>query len=134
MASGGGYGEHCYVKVWDMKKRRQLCAIKHDDSVRYVKVHGDVVVSASDDHTVKLWNRSDGRLATLQHDKGCNSFDIQNNLLAVAGDDGLYIWSLKHQQTISKIELGNYVYDVRFQQQSIIAVRKKGEVYAIKIE
>ena len=132
MASSGW--ENC-VKVWDMKLRKQLWQVKHEGVVWCVKVHGDMVISASGDRTMKLWNRDNGRLRhTLQNDTACLNFDICHNILAVAAGDGIYIWSLKDQRRIRKIELGGVVVDVRYQGQQLIAARKSGEVYAIKIE
>ena len=116
-----------------MKFRNQVY-FKHRGSVVCVKLHGDMVISASSDKTIKLSNRSDGLLLhTLRHDDLCLNFDISNNLLAVAARDGLYIWSLRDQQRIKKIRL-YWVVDVRFQGRSIIAARENGEVYAIKME
>ena len=129
-------GSHDYlVKVWSMKLRKQLFEVKYDDWVNCVKVHGDVVISASLDQTVKLWNLDDGRLLhSLQHDEYCNNFDISDNLLSVAASDGLYIWSLSDRRKIKKIKLGDYVSDVRYQGRNIIAAFFNGEVHAIKME
>ena len=130
--ASAGWGSS--VKVWNMKLRKQLYEVKHDGRVECVKVHGELVISASLDHTIKLSNRSDGHLLhTLRHDDLCLNFDISNNLLAVAARDGLYIWSLRDQQRIKKIDFYRVV-DVRFQGRSIIAARENGEVYAIKME
>ena len=131
MASGG---DDESVKLWDMRHQQQLWQVKHDDTVRCVKVHGEVVISASTDETVKLWNRNDGRLLdTLQHDDYCYNFDVRDNVLVVAARDGVYIWSLNDRRKIKKINLWN-VEDVKIQQRTIIAGCQNGEVHQIEMK
>ena len=122
------------VKLWNMKQQTQLWQVKHDHWVQCVKVHGDLVISASWDKTVKLWTRDNGRLLhTLQHDAECWNFDTRDNVLAVACDDGVYIWSLNDRRKIKKIDLDD-VADVRIQQRTIIAGCKNGEVHQIEMK
>ena len=117
-----------------MRHQQQLWQVKHDGSVYCVKVHGDVVISASKDKTVKLWNRNDGQLLhTLQHDHWCANFDVCDNVLVVAARDGVYIWSLNDRRKIKKINLKE-VRDVRIQQRTIVVGCHNGEVYQIEMK
>ena len=137
LASAGNY---CVI-VWNMKKRKHLYDVEHGQNgnginVFCVKMHDEMVISASDDHTVKLSNRSDGQLLhTLQHDDNCYDFDISDNILAVATSDGVFIWSLNDRRKIKKIDLGGWVDNVRYVKgRTIIAVCTNGEVHAIDME
>ena len=131
LASGGLDNR---VKLWDIRQQKQLWQVEHDDDVNCVKVHGEVVISASDDKTVKIWNRNDGRqLHNLQHDHWCRNFDVRDNVLVVAADNGVYIWSLNDRRKIKKIDLEE-VHDVRIQQRTIIAGCFNGEVHKIEMK
>ena len=117
-----------------MKERTELYKVEHDDKVWCVKFHGDVLISSSDDKTVKLWDRKDGKLLhTLRHDDRCYNFDVRDNLLVVGARFCVYIWSLNDRRQLKKINLG-FVLAVRIQGSQVIAACANGEVYGIKME
>lgn len=115
--------------------------MKHDDAVWCVVIHKDMVITASHDKTVRVWEAQTGKLLhTLMHSAWCNNLDISpdQSLLAVAqGIDGaVSVWSLEDFKHMAEIKLqhnGN-ASDVRFMDsRTLIAGNLTGEINLITL-
>ncbi|XP_078680116.1 protein FAN-like [Branchiostoma floridae x Branchiostoma belcheri] len=88
--------------------------LAHDDAVSCIQYQDGLLVSASWDSTVKLWECKIGGgakkqqlqlLAELDHDSGvvCACVDAENTRVASGTEDGtLYIWSVESQYVLSR--------------------------------
>ena len=117
-----------------MSEVKQVAQMKHDDEVRCVVLHNDMVITASLDKTVRVWETRTGKLLhTLTHLGGCVNVDINpdKTLLAVAHHGGVTLWCLETFTNLGQAELGR-VTDVRFlNNKRIIAGLYNGQVYLI---
>ena len=124
------------IHVVDMKTRKELYRLMHDDEVRCVSFHNDLIISASSDKSVRIWKKSTGeKLHSLVHEDECWNFDLSPNcaFIAVAQNKGVSIWSLASFKKVAELNLG-VVSDVRFQtNDKIIAALHEGHVYLIKL-
>ena len=124
-----------------MSQKKLLVVMKHDDAVWCVVIHKDMVITASHDKTVRVWEAQTGKLLhTLMHSAWCNNLDISpdKSLLAVAqGTDGaVSVWSLENFKHMADIKLqhnGN-TSDVRFMDsRTLIAGNLTGEINLITL-
>ena len=118
----------------DMKAKKELFRLEHDNYVYWVSFHNDLIISSSHDKTTRIWNKSNGeQLHSLVHGGKCETFDMNPNgtLIAVAHAEGVSIWSLANYDKVSELKL-NKVTDVRFQtNDKIIATLTDGHVHLI---
>ena len=78
-----------------MSTKSKLFECKHDKLVGCLMYWQNNLISASDDRTVKIWSKDDGKLVkVLKHDRACYNAEINDGILAVATDTGVTIWSL----------------------------------------
>ena len=118
----------------DMKAKKELFRLEHDNYVYWVSFHNDLIISSSHDKTTRIWNKSNGeQLHSLMHEGKCETFDINTNgtLIAVAHAEGVSIWSLANYDKVSELKLSK-VTDVRFQtNDKIIATLTDGQAHLI---
>lgn len=124
-----------HVIVLDKTRGKHLFRLKHDDSVTCVAFHNDLIISSSSDKTVRIWEKTTGKLRqSLTHEDKCYNFDISPNgeTLAVAHYEGLSIWSFtSNYEKLAELDLGD-VRDVRFQtNEKIVAGCHDGKVFLI---
>ena len=117
-----------------MIDNKQVAQMKHDGAVLGTVLHKDMVITASLDKTVRVWETRTGKLLhTLTHLGGCVNVDINpdKTLLAVAHHGGVTLWCLETFTNLGQAELGR-VTDVRFlNNKRIIAGLYNGQVYLI---
>ena len=81
----------------------------HEDTVSQVKYSpdGELIASASWDKTIKLWNRSTGKLIdTLKHEEGVNAIAFSRDgqtLVSGSEDKTLKLWSLDNLDNKPKL-------------------------------
>ena len=120
-----------------MSEVKQVAQMKHDAEVCCVVLHNDIVITASTDKTVRVWETRTGKLMhTLTHSTGCRNVDISpdKTILAVAQDEyGVQFWCMKKWNKLGEVKLGD-TQDVRFSShQELIAGNLNGEVNMISM-
>ena len=121
-----------------MSEVKQVAQMKHDDQVYCVVLHNDVVITASNDKTVRVWETRTGKLMhTLTHSTKCYNVDISpdKTVLAVSygNNGGVQFWCIKKWNKLGEVKLGHTT-DIRFlNEHELIAGNKDGEVNMITI-
>lgn len=108
--AGGAPGDNGSVEVlsWPELERTKMLD-EHDDSVTSVAWHGDgVLVTASLDHTVKIWDVSTGKPThTLRgHSRGVTSVCIAGsgkNLVSAGIDQNLRVWNVDTAELVRSL-------------------------------
>ena len=121
-----------------MSEVKQVAQMKHDDKVWCAVLHNDMVITASDDKTVRVWETRTGKLMhKLTLSTECRNVDISRDktILAVAyaEDGGVQFWCMKNWTKLGEVKLGK-TQDVRFlNEKELIAGNHNGEVYMISM-
>lgn len=110
------------VKIWDVKSRKVVSALVHDDRVQAVDFNStaDRVVTGCNDKIVRVWDRNRGAaLARLiGHSKTiqCVRFSPNDDQIVSCGRDGkILLWDIEQKQSVSNFqELPTPVTSVEF--------------------
>lgn len=119
-----------------MAEVKRVAQMKLDDEVNCVAFHNDMVISASDDKMVRVWETRTGKLMhTLTHPTSCRNFEISpdKTILAVAHNDdgGVQFWCMNSWKKLGAVKLGKTV-DLKFvNSREVIAGNTLGEVNLI---
>lgn len=86
--AGDGKG---VVQIWDAQTGKQMAALQHDKTVWTAAFNytGTLVVSASADHTARVWEPTGGKTLVLQHADEVNfaAFSPDSKWIVTASDD-----------------------------------------------
>lgn len=95
------------ARVWDTETGENLAVLQHDDWVREVTCHGDLIATACKDMSVRLWElNGEARGLIYAHDGGADSvgFSPDGSLLASGGRDNLVkLWRVGDLQQIGEL-------------------------------
>ena len=87
-----------YLDIWNTDGSKELTITGHDGWINSVSFSqdGEIIVSASDDKTVKLWNQAGDELETLKHNDKVSLVTISpdSERIVFTSDDGqIQVWS-----------------------------------------
>jgi WD40 repeat protein len=134
------------VKIWQTNStnKHQDMAGHHTEEVTCVSFSkdGQLVASASEDTTVKIWNTTTGQCITTFRGPACTYtmclFSPDSTLCASWGyDQEIRIWNVRSGDLISTLEQdGDYVFDFCFSpngSQLVSRSRRKGQLQMVEL-
>ena len=91
----GGYYENALYK-WSISKRERSKLTGHSKTVYEIAASSEAIVSASDDHSARVWDRQDGlQIGTLPHPASVLSVSHDRGTAVTGCRDGLVrTWSM----------------------------------------
>ena len=135
-------GSDTKVLAWNMERHEKLWESAQEDSVWYILLRDDQVITCCEDKSVRVLALQSGEeLHRLEHPSPCNGADLSPNkkILAVACDSAVVLWDFKKAVKIEQFDLGtedSQVNDVRFNPtgDKLIAGLSEGEVFVIELK
>jgi len=120
------------VSIWKSEGGKTMLSMlldDHSDSVKSVLRYGDLIISASNDRTIRIWDSKNGKLRSILvgHSGYVWRIFLINDILVSGGWDGkIILWDLKSYNKKS-------TYDVKYSITDIWAI-SKDEIYASTLE
>jgi len=96
------------VRLWALQDGRSLSQLTgHTEAIHSLALCGDTLATASDDHTIRLWNLAEGGrfLGALNgHEEGVNAVMFLGDSLVSASDDGtIKLWNLESRTVVQTL-------------------------------
>ncbi|MEM7335644.1 MAG: NB-ARC domain-containing protein, partial [Chloroflexota bacterium] len=99
------------IKVWDIQTGQEHLSVEgHNSRIRSIKYakQGQYIISGSEDHTVKIWDKAGQLLKTLPH-KNVSIWTVATHptetLIASAGaDNSIWLWDYEIGKVVKQLE------------------------------
>jgi WD40 repeat protein len=141
VASAGTDGT---VRLWSLQEGHPIATLRHGGAVHHVvfSADGDLLASASEDMTARVWRAADGRAAgtPLLHGGPVHdvAFSPDSKIIATAGADGIArLWRIGEETPYAEIRMGTPLLRVVFTRDGTrIAVAASGgdsEPFAVRL-
>jgi len=104
---GKGFGRGGEILIWYLDFNNHTILSGHTDYVRTLKILDDILLSGSDDSTIKVWNITTGELIkTIQsHTDQVRSIDVlpTNTFISSSLDGTIKMWNLTDYSLLNTI-------------------------------